>query len=786
MADKNLPIKFFAKRDKDELPVEGGGGKPPKWVLKGRELVARSRLHQRFLRQLETRMSVRRNETYVLPTVIKAKLNIDATAKSHRDAIVSLFNVGYKENVIGFSGFYELLLKVDNERDLRLIEENFKKANEVQTPLTIAKGISAIEELKDLTPEVKLDVEGEIVFKIKLINYHDNEINEKAKEIFEELCRQNGINIRPAGYLHDKNIYRAETSLDSINELLEFEGLFSIEDMPSVEVSLDMMEEEGVIELRKPDKSKTYPLVGVLDSGIERIEQINEWVVEEKETYYPDEYTNKNHGTGVTSILIHGDALQGSTYTGTDGCMVFEACVFPDKEKIGIREDELIQQIEDCIRKHGKKIKFWNVCVGTSEEAAFDTFSDFGKALDALQKELDVVIIKSVGNCENFKYSKPRGRISRSADSLMSIVVGAITHERIGHDLDEKHNPSPFTRTGPGPCHINKPDLVHIGGNAGMYAGRPVYNGVRCLDANGRLRKIPGTSFATPRVSALIAWLHHSLDVPFDPILLKGMLIHNAHYPAEMKMDMLDKIRLAGFGMPPALEEMLFNDPNEITLILRDRLDKGNYISILDFPFPQSLVDENGFYTGEVTVTLVADPILEANQQGGEYCQSNIDIVFGTYDQKKQRDTSKPTIKNEIGPDGGKSILSPGLYSKQLMKEDTSFKTDRLLVAYEKKYHPIKKWVLNLADLTDGNKEKIVKAPKLWYLTLKGSIRDYAEKKYQRLGITPSQKFCLLITIRDSKRKGTLYNDVTQLLNAYNFAQTDIRVDGTVRLRLNG
>ena len=33
MAEENLPIKFFQKRQKDERDTEGGGGgKPPQWI----------------------------------------------------------------------------------------------------------------------------------------------------------------------------------------------------------------------------------------------------------------------------------------------------------------------------------------------------------------------------------------------------------------------------------------------------------------------------------------------------------------------------------------------------------------------------------------------------------------------------------------------------------------------------------------------------------------------------------------------------------------------------------
>ena len=40
---------------------------------------------------------------------------------------------------------------------------------------------------------------------------------------------------------------------------------------------------------------------------------------------------------------------------------------------------------------------------------------------------------------------------------------------------------------------------------------------------------------------------------------------------------------------------LLYNSPDEITLILRDTLEKGSFIEMFDFPFPTSLVDEMDF-----------------------------------------------------------------------------------------------------------------------------------------------------------------------------------------------
>ena len=48
---------------------------------------------------------------------------------------------------------------------------------------------------------------------------------------------------------------------------------------------------------------------------------------------------------------------------------------------------------------------------------------------------------------------------------------------------------------------------------------------------------------------------------------------------------------------------------------------------MFDFPFPTSLVDENGFFRGQIILTLVNKSLVD-EKQAGEYCQSNIDVFF--------------------------------------------------------------------------------------------------------------------------------------------------------------
>ena len=166
-----------------------------------------------------------------------------------------------------------------------------------------------------------------------------------------------------------------------------------------------------------------------------------------------------------------------------------------------------------------------------------------------------------------------------------------------------------------------------------------------------------------------------------------------------------------GFGMPVGAIEILYNSPDEITLILRDTLEKGRFIEILDFPYPQSMV-ENGYFYGNIQVTLVSKPILSSSQ-GAEYCQSNLKVMLGTYDNKTQRDTSKRNIKNPIGAEGRKNLLGSSLYGTKAQRDtDTPYASERMLVDYGDKFQPIKKWNVDLSELTQGKKEDFLKTPR--------------------------------------------------------------------------
>lgn len=788
MATKNLPIKFFQKRQKDESDTEPGGKKSvPKWInldeVQGKYIHVRQVLHG-----LEQGLSDKLAANNYIPTVLRLRLEDAALAKTYRTEIGNLFNVEKKLNIFGVSGEDELLIKIENKNDLNKIISNMSKIqNQISSEGTII-GISAINNIEEFTPIVDVDLDNneDVLLKIKLLNFGDNELNSILIRSFEKFCRERNIAFQQTAYSADLNIYSAiGVTQDSLEALKDFDGIQFVTEMPSYKLTLDELAVEDTTPIKYPKEGKEYPLVGVLDTGIANIPHLTPWLHSDSITHYPDEYIDKKHGTFVAGVILYGDELEGSSYTAFDGCKLFEAIVFPDLKKQMIYEYELIDQIRESVSRNNH-IKIWNLSLGTDNEADLHEFSEFAQALDEIQDHNDVLICKSAGNCYNFIRNAPKGRIANSADTIRGIVVGSLAHAKNDSDLSDVLNPSPFSRKGPGPSHLIKPDVVHIGGNAGLdIRNNIVNNPVKSFSPTGSISHAVGTSFSTPRITAIAAGLDFMMKDEFSSILLKGLIIHSAKYPTEMKMNISEKLKHTGFGLPSNVTEILYNEPNEITLILQDTLEKGNFIDILDFPFPQSMIDEEGYYYGEVTVTLVTAPILEVSQ-GAEYCQSNIDVMFGSYDVKTSRDMSKRNVKNPVGAEGRKNILDSSLYSSKANKDLLSpFHTERMLVAYGDKFQPVKKWSINFDEFRDGNREKFLKGPKNWYLKLKGLYRHFTEQKCLAENRIPIQEFALIITIKDTKKRGNIYNEVTQLLDNFSFIHSNVKIRQEVEVRVN-
>lgn len=781
MENEKLPIKFFAPREVDELRIEGNKNpEKPKWVLQGEELKQRADCLQLSLDELEAEFSTRKSSP--VPFSFIAKLQSDATAKSKREDITNLFQQKSFGGVVGLTDTNKLIIALNSLEELKEISNRIKdyESNDY--------AISCIEDFEEFVPYIVKE-EKECNYKIKLVDYQNYEQNLAMRRLLEYVLNKEGIDYIKTDYSEEYYIYKlrnlTEKALDNLEKTDIFNALFSIEPMPKYMVSLDCLESDNDISIKQPEDEKEYITIGVLDNGIANIPHLSPWMDMKRWSPYPETSINPTHGTFVAGIALYGDECEGKNWVSHKGLKIFDATVFPDTTKEGLDEDELIANIKDAIRLYHDKVKIWNLSISITREVVDTKFSDFAIALDAIQDEYNVLICKSAGNCKNFTVNRPKGRIHEGADSVRSLVVGSIAHEKGRYDYAEVNDPSPFSRVGPGPEYIIKPEISHYGGNAGIdSSGKMVTSGVKSFSKDGELAQGVGTSFSTPRITALAAGIQQELNEEFDPLLLKALITHSASYPEGMSVPVTERTKQVGFGIPKSVPEIIYNSPYEATLILRDNLAKGDKIDIMEFPMPDCLI-RNGFYTGQIIATLVYDPILDPSQ-GIEYCQSNLDVKFGSYDAKVERDTTKRHILNPVGRQGAQNLFLGNLFSKTKMKSKTGdfALRERLQIQYNDKYYPVKKYAIDLSELTDKKRLDYLTADKKWFLFLQGVYRSHIEKLAQLESFQLSQEFCLILTIRDPLQKEKVYDEVSQKLDEYNFWHSNIKVSTDVTIPL--
>ena len=781
METKNLPIKTFLKRDIDDRNTEGGGDvRIPQWANMS-QVASKATAIISSMKNISKIIEDKKKVNDYIPTVMAVKLNPNATAKNYRESIANIFN--HEEiNLIGIQNDDKILIKFDNLSDLDKAQRRIETACITSSNLIIKIAIAAIDSFDSFETEIDSSIcEGDTL-KIKLFDYQDKSLNNILKIAFLNFCKQHKIEVENAGYISQPAIYKiSHVTEDSLTTLKQFEGIRNISQMPKFECEENPVMFASDIPVKRPSSNGSYPIVGVLDSGISDISHLSPWLLPERSITHLDESDiDRNHGTAVASVIEYSDELEPMSNTENEGCFLVD---FPVKDKTDFQfENEILQNVREAI-KSNPDIKIWNMSIGSKSTSKTDEFSDYGIELDAIQQQYGVLICKSCGNCENYKINAPVSRIAESADSIRSLVVGSIAQAKHEYDLAEINEPSPFSRIGPGPAFLVKPELVHYGGNVGIDgSGEPTQTPVLAFNATGELSEFVGTSFSTPRITSIAANIAHKLGDSFNPLLVKALLIHSAKYPQNIEMNYADKLKYMGFGMPSNANMILHNDQNEITLIMQDTIQKGHYTEILDFPFPESLFDEDEYFKGCITVTLVTDAILDSSQ-GAEYCQSNINVYLGTYDSKCERDMSRSNVKNPIGAIDKKNLLNQSLYGQKVIKDTTGpFSSERMLLTYGDKFQPVKKWCVDLEEMNSSPKQKYLPSNRKWYLKLEGLFRQFTESKYTRDFETPSQDYCLIITIKDKDKHCPVYDEVTQRLNTFGFVCNDIQITESIHV----
>lgn len=767
---KNLPIQLVKTRgDQDKFNKEGGSSEtPPKWVTP--EIVRNHSISMKeALSSFESLFEERESQ---LPILVVASINHEATAKSYRPNLRSVFRTPRKNNVIGIDSFAKLLVKIDNLADLQFIHHTIDNVINGHSTKDKPIGVAAVEELYIFTPTVDVDnLDGKTV-KVRLVDYKSAELNSKASEIFKQNCQNAGIEIEQSHYSSNLIVYKAKNvSKDGLRALTTMDSVISVKEMPYYEISAAPCPWDVDIDVIEPVAGEDYPTLGILDSGVADVPHLSKWQVgsEHNIAGLNDDDIERNHGTMVASIALYGDKLENDEITGCGPVKYINCLVNAPSNLVAIMEDEMVMYIEEAI-KSNPQVKVWNLSLGSSYEISDNCFSEFAIALDDIQQRYNVLICKSAGN-------SPKGneKLAQGAESIRCLTVGSICNKG-NHQNDLPDGTiSPFSRIGFGPENIQKPEIVHYGGN--------VQTGVNVITAVGLTHSVKGTSFSTPRVSALASHLSHRIGGDFNATLIKALIVHNSYYPESVPAITRNVRRFYGFGKPSSISQMLYNDEDEFTMIWQPEFDvyHGSDYQILDFPYPSSLVDENGNCNGIITVTVVTNPILRSSE-GNEYCQNDVEVKLGPIEEVIYVPIGAAgipsTYRNEVRAKNPRNILVDSLYSKRKVAEDLK---ERTLILSNDKYQSVKKYQVDLSRLKPGVKAQI-KDRNQWTLNIKGLTRDSAKEEVTTTGEPLTFSATIIITIKDPLGRHVAYDEGIRLLDQHNFEHSSVLVTNEITL----
>lgn len=659
------------------------------------------------------------------------ELENNATAKSHRPT--ALFN----DNTCPFfgdQGYGKFLIQVSPE-GLNALRNKIETA----TTQNAIKALSTIKSISQYTP--KLDTIGTDLepIIIRLFRYHDDVLNVLIDQKFEQLLDQNeALWVKHPS--ESVRLYKVFSYSQALLELLPF--VSSIQSaIRSQSITVKPMSDSTVkpdqAELSEPHEGELYPVIGVVDSGVSsNCPAIQSWVVGSK-CYVPGELRDFSHGTFVSGLVSNSLHFNQDTRFPTCQSKVFSVEVLGN----GVGDVfEIINAMYE-VAKEQPHIKIWNLSLGASSPVSLDEISTMALMLDEFQDKYDCLCVVAAGNYnESLREWPPSSElndgVSSPADSVRAITVGALAHVD-GHVLNEE--PSPFSRKGPVSNYIQKPDLVHFGGNFLSVGGMPIPLGVNSVCPLGNKRNDVGTSFSTPIISTIAANIYQQLGERASPNLVKALLIHNANMNHGYKLDKEHKPYF-GWGLPEDINSILEVNDFETTLAFQGHAQKSFEVEKLPFPVPDCLRTKEGKVRAEFFITLVYQPQLDPNR-AFEYCQFDVNVGFGEY--------------------------KDGSFSSKVPRQQDSHNFESELVKNGDKWSPIKVYQKRFPNGTNIEDWK-----------LRVSVLDREGVEAQGVQIP----FTILMTIRDIDKEKPVYNEMAQLMDAYNWEVSDLLIEHRIEV----
>jgi hypothetical protein len=764
---ERLFIKLIMPRQGMERPVLGGGGP----VHPFRDVTREFRgLLSNQVRAIRAAIAPIVPRTGGAP--VRVKILPKASAKSHRPE--HLFS-NQTCPIVGAGGLGELFVKATTDG-----LDSLDKMIQTNTADRMVKEISTIEAIEPITPDFRRQgISSEELLRhsprrgttfathVQLFDFGLGRGQDALVTDFLEACKSRNIHVSGNGYSETSYQFEADCrNVADVEVVSRVIGVRSIRGMPRIHGVNPQASQISPLPDTLPVPLQDIgdlPAVVVVDSGIADVPALVPWLVGREQEVAP-EYRNTEHGTFVAGLIALGKQLN-PTLQGIDAnpCCVFDLQVIPNWDPAhgdtdALYEPELLQILENALQRLSNRYKVWNLSLGSDQVCSLTEFSSLAVQLDDLQQRYNVSFVISAGNYETVpllgyprtQQELERGRITSPADSVLGISVGAVSHHGHVQNGPDVGHPSSFSRNGPGPNYIIKPDLSHNGGTCCIDATD--IHGVRSVMGNGTAEAI-GTSFAAPLVSRILANIYHQVTPTPTPVLARAILTHHARDPRSGNRVSDNDVNYVGFGLPAPLPYCLECTPYTSTLVFEDALRPSYFLEWDDFPYPPSL-KRDGKYFGDIWMTIAFSPSRNA-RWGSEYCETHIDAHFGVYRTQIERATQKPKRKfvGLVPPEH----KNPGeLYE--------SFQVEKL-----RKWSPVRTYFGSMGE--NGEKGDS------WRLKVQLLARHGVEDE-----TLSSQPFALIVTIADPSKTAPIYDEMARLIRNRYQAQ-NLMLRQTIRVQ---
>lgn len=512
-----------------------------------------------------------------------------------------------------------------------------------------------------------------------------------------------------------------------------------------------------------------YPIVGVIDGSLGP--SLGEWVRDSFCTLAEEDF-RPEHGTFIGGLLVAASTLNptpGNASLGAwepDGCDLVDLALFPDRAAFAQYYGtplNFFAEVDHAIAKvrETTPVRVFNFSINADAVARPTRYSFLATQLDRIADKHDVIFVVSAGNLSESDHraewvaDRAAALTSLSvhrddalkvpAESARNVSVAAVNPH--GHPTCVPLAPAAYSRRGPGLAAGVKPDFAHVGGTC-CDADRHGH-GLTSVAPDGSVYTSAGTSYAAPHVAKTLARLDVSIegDVPRETLL--ALLYHHATPPATIAhRDFVGVARdLVGHGIPSVADDMLQTPDHAVTLLFHSRIVERSELTF-KFAWPTALVGPDGECRGDVRLTVVATPPLNAAFKG-ELARANIHAVLGQED-------AGGTFASRLGD--ALSANSPGRTPAELKRIKDGLK-----------WSPVKTYAARMRGKGRGS---------TWQLRVKYLLRELARMPDDGV------PFTAILTIADPKGEAPVFQQMRQSLLAAGVSLADIRTYTRVAARI--